>query len=161
MAGIPVAQQTLLRGTQVLENDDTIRGCHGDQVDITLLRKKPRFRFKGFVRWEQAATSQSDDDQDRAMDEACSRAFRGGRAATGEQYEQGLILDMPANYVQSAGAGVETLVFKNPGSVGDDDATCVSGHARKGVKYGDALDGTCTRRRLLNATRMAMCLVEV
>jgi len=155
---IPVSQQTLFRDDRVMEDCDKIHSFHGDNVDLTLFRKEPRFRFQGFVRWEQVATSQSDDDQDRAMEEACARAFPGGRAATGEQYENRLILDMPAIFVQAAGA--ETLAFKNPGSVGDDDARCVSGHARKGVKYGDALDGTFTCPRLINAKRMVICVAE-
>lgn len=88
--------------------------------------------FAGFTTWSQAATSQSDAQQDALMDAACAAAYPGSVAASGVELASGAIVALPASNTTG-----DWLTVTCPGCEGLAHSGCVDGHARNCVDPGD------------------------
>jgi len=112
--------------------------------------------FRGFASWSQTASSQSDVEQDTAMDAACDSAYSGSAAATMEELVSGTISGLPATNTTSRWA-----LGRCPQCEGASHAACVDGHARNCVSPGDAWPTTAspwpTEDNCHSATRTAVC----
>ena len=67
-------------------------GCDSDCQDET-----PVLTYLGYATWTQNVNSQSDAQQDAAMDAACNSTYGNARAATHEELVLGQIIGKPGN----------------------------------------------------------------
>ena len=107
-----------------------------DGADCTVseayrLGDAPGGTFRGYADWSQDVATQSDAEQDEAMDVACEAAWPGSTAATVEQLASGAIEGLPAT--NDSGLW---LVGACPECIGDDDPSAVDGHCRNCVDPG-------------------------
>jgi hypothetical protein len=98
------------------------------------VKRRERMRFVGFVPWDQNGAIDSDEDQDRKMNEAASSKFSGARAASTRMFLDRMIDDLPLSNTSNY-----FLTFTGPGNEGTPNAVCKSGHNLKGVSPNAAL----------------------
>jgi hypothetical protein len=119
----------------------------------------PSPQFVGWATWQQNVMKQTDAEQDAAMDAAAARAFPGSRAATAQEFAQGLIRGMPAMLPKG-----HYWVPRSPGNAGGAFSAAKSGHRLMGLQPGRALtpmaptQGQGGWADCTNSTRSAMCV---
>eukprot|EP01089_Gocevia_fonbrunei_P009925 TRINITY_DN22388_c0_g1_i1.p1 TRINITY_DN22388_c0_g1~~TRINITY_DN22388_c0_g1_i1.p1 ORF type:complete len:147 (-),score=22.36 TRINITY_DN22388_c0_g1_i1:71-511(-) len=112
-----------------------------------------KIHFVGFVEWAQECRTQSDDVQNRLMNELCEKKYPGTRAATADEYILKKVKRLPPVNISG-----RCCTFCGPGNSGTPNVHAVSGHSLVGVRKGKALDGSWSSRNLYSSVR---CCVAV
>jgi len=111
--------------------------------------------FVGFAEWTQDTRSQTDEDQDRLMNEACNSLYAGTRAATAEEFKFHRIINLPQYNLSG-----KCCVFTIPGNTGIVNAHALSGHSLLGVRKNKSFNGTFSTNNLYSSVRTCVCVRE-
>eukprot|EP01046_Picozoa_sp_COSAG06_P022823 COSAG06_NODE_1788_length_8396_cov_7.074485_2_plen_658_part_00 len=111
--------------------------------------------FVGWAQWKQNLPQDSFAQSDAKMDAAAAAAHPGCRAATGEEYAQGRIRNMPATNTSGG-----FLIFKSPGNEGNENASCRDGRCHQGKNSNSSLleDREIWTRTAYCGERKTMCV---
>ncbi len=112
--------------------------------------------FKGYANWSQSVSSQTDAQQDAAMDSACQSKYAGSKAATTDEVTKGNLIGKPA----TNGSG-QYMMAKCPSCAGNASGGAKSGHCRLCVNPGNPIPNSAPagwHDNCCGNTRSAMCV---
>eukprot|EP00051_Salpingoeca_urceolata_P029140 m.6424 g.6424 ORF g.6424 m.6424 type:complete len:144 (+) comp2631_c0_seq2:70-501(+) len=112
--------------------------------------------YVGWATWEQEATTQSDEDQDRLMCEAAEAAFPGSRPLTGYEFKHCYqkIENLPTTNTSS-----HFITTMRPGNEGAESAGCASGHFLSCLQPGEQLTGVLPNKYAQMSKRTVICVM--
>jgi DNA repair exonuclease SbcCD ATPase subunit len=116
--------------------------------------KMPKFTGK-LITFPQDATKQTDTEQDKAMQWACSQTFKGSRAAEFSEIEQRTVLGVPVK-----NESPNSLMGVCPRCAGEDDGLYKSGHARNCWAPDAPLNGDGVSSKCGKGTKSVLCVVD-